>query len=249
MQEIQYTPIISSRVNQPKKVQTHSNRQLERTPGRDSVEIRNARKKNRDKKNQMRGFIAGVTLAMTLMGGTKAAVNQITAPQENFDAQGRTVAEAADFCDVDSRAIMLANDIADENETINEIILPEKYSVLDEEISKIEERIESASGSELEELEEKLAELKERKSIQDELAQVYVVEDGKYAYIIPNESGINSEELKDAFGIDDGVLRKYNDLSYDWGVDTNVEVHQGYKDYTNSTIPKEGVKVPQEELE
>lgn len=232
--------------------QRYNKQSLTRSPESDSVEIRQNRQQKlhqRDKKNQMRCFIAGVAAAITILGGGKAAVDKIGGPQANFDAQGRTVAEAADFCDVDSRAIMLANDISDETQSIDDIILPEKYNALDKEIEEAQKAVDEAdSAEELQEAEEKLAELQDIKAKQDELAQVYVVEDGKYAYIIPNETGISSEDIKDAFGIEDGVLRKYNDLSYDWGVNEEVEVHQGYKDYTGSSIPDEGVKLPKDEL-
>ncbi len=227
---------------------------LTRSPENDCVVktsmTKEERRHARDKRNQIKGYIAGLATAITVLGsvyGGKAVVNSFSGPEENFDAQGRTVFEAANFCDVDPRAILLANGLSDENEIIDEIVLPEKYGVLDEEIAEAEKAAQQASSDEeLAQAKEKLSELEERQARQDELAEVYVVEDGKFAYIIPKESGIDGEEIKSAFGIKDGVLRKYNSLPFEWGFDK--EIGEGYRDYTGQPIPYEGVRVPKDEL-
>lgn len=247
MNEIKFTPMDSRPVNRTVTRSTGyetKSRSLERTPQQDRFE----RQRQRDKKNQIKGFMAGISAALMITGGGKAALDHISGPQENFDAQGKTVEQAADFCNVDPRAIILANSLESENETIEDIILPQKYDVLEEDIKDLEETIKKAPQSEKEALEEQLDELLARQELQNSLAEVYVVEGGKFAYIIPLEKGISAEEIKSAFGIEDGVLKKYNDLSYEWGIDTTVDVHQGYRDYTGASVPYEGIRVPVKEL-
>lgn len=88
----------------------------------------------------------------------------------------------------------------------------------------------------------------EKLDIESDLAEVYTVEGSKFAYIIPKDYGISAEDIKEAFKIEDGVLKKYNDLSYDWATNDELEVHRGYKDYSSATVPYEGIRVPLKEL-
>lgn len=211
MQEIQYTPIGSnSTVNKRNIHQSRPKSSLERTPKRDSVDIKRKHQKEHDAKLRKQGVIIGAVAMLQALGIGKLALNQIT-PQE-FDTMGNSIVEVADFCDVDPRAIALINGL-EADEDVDKIIMPEKMD------------------------------------IENDLAEVYTYKGSKYAYIIPKEEGITAEELKEAFGIEDGVLRKYNDLSYSWGIDEDVEVHRGYRDYTGATIPYEGVRVPLSALE
>lgn len=78
----------------------------------------------------------------------------------------------------------------------------------------------------------------------DERWTVYADEDEKLAYIIPEEHGILIEDVKKAYGIPDGVVAKYNDISYTWGSDDNSSETITYKDYSDSKIPYEGIVVP-----
>jgi len=248
MQEIKYTPITSPKHSVQRQAQTRPQRRLERTPQQDTVDIKRQKQKQRDKKNQMQGFILGATVMLAALTGGKAVINNALSPNADFDTKGNSIVEVADFCDIDPRAITLVNHI-DEQTTIDKIVLPEKIDLLEEKINALEEELKNSTDSfDQSELQDELKELKEKQNLQNELAQVYVVDGSKYAYIIPNEEGISSEDLKEAFNIEDGVLRKYNDLSYTWETDDSVEVHQGYKDYTGAIIPYEGIKVPLKEL-
>ena len=66
---------------------------------------------------------------------------------------------------------------------------------------------EKTSDTDKAKYEQELEKLKERKTKQDELATVYV-SDNKKVLIIP-KGYVSCEELKDAFGIKDGVILKY----------------------------------------
>lgn len=224
----------------------------------DSLEIKRQRRQSAQRKAQAkhdrkvrawanRGL--GAILAASMIFGGSAIGDKLTAPHNNYNAQGHNVVEVAEWADVDYRAILLANGIKvnEMEDPLEDIILPEVYSSFGDKISELEEKLDSdkLSAEKREEIETELEGLKAKQQAQDELATVYVDEDGKYAYIIPN-GHCSAEKLKDAFGIKDGVLKQYNNLSYVWATDDPEYGY--YKDYTGASIPEKGVKVPYDEL-
>ncbi len=188
--------------------------------------------------NRIIGALAATGI---ILGGSKIA-NNMQEPSPNFNAAGHTLEETAQWTDIDPRAISIANDIDNPNMALDEIILPEVYDGLSDEISSLEEKLEDNTITEEET--EQLKELKDKKEYQDSLASAYSLEDGT-VIILPNEYGVSGEEIKDAFGIKDGVLKENNDLYYSWEKD---EEGYGYKDYTGHSIPYSGVVVPECEL-
>ena len=136
--------------------------------------------------------------------------------------------------------ILWANEAKDAQAVPKKAIIPNAYDATKEERAELEEKVTSgeASGKDL----EKLEKLNARKEKQDELATVYVNDNGK-VLIIPNDY-VSCEELKEAFGIKDGVIKKYNKdkLSYTWGV--GGPEGRGYKDYTGASVPKSGIEIP-----
>ena len=136
--------------------------------------------------------------------------------------------------------ILWANEAKDAQAVPKKAIIPNAYDATKEERAELEEKVASgeASGKDL----EKLEKLNVRKEKQDELATVYVNDNGK-VLIIPN-GYVSCEDLKDAFGIKDGVILKYNreELGYTWGV--GGPDGRGYKDYTGANVPSSGIEIP-----
>ena len=136
--------------------------------------------------------------------------------------------------------ILWANEAKDAQAIPKKAIIPNAYDVTKEERAELEEKIASGKGSGKDI--EKLEKLNTRKEKQDELATVYVNDNGK-VLIIPNDY-VSCEELKEAFGIKDGVILKYNreELGYTWGV--GGPEGRGYRDYTGASVPRDGIEIP-----
>lgn len=202
-----------------------------------------------DKKNAKKAerLLIGAAAILLLTGGGAKAVSTLN--YNKYDANGKTLSEVCDEFDIDERAILLANSGIEEDEPLDTIKMPEKYDGLEEKISDIEERLESTKldYAERNMLKSQLNSIKARQDCQHELAQTYLSPNGKYVYIIPNDYGIALEEIKEAFGIKDGVIRDYNNIEdYTWGI--TPEIGTGYRDYTRSLTPYEGIKVPVDKL-
>ncbi len=216
----------------------------------ETAPTRNGRSHNKKGDRIKQGALAVGISALVLIGGAKLA-DKFSAPEPNFDANNHSAAEVADFYDIDERAIILANRIDDPETPLGEIILPTQYSMYGDDIAELEEKLENdkLSDNKRKKLEAELDVLKNKQAEQDELATVYVDEEGKYAYIIPTSSDVESEDFKDAFGIKDGVIRAYNDnLDYVWASDGTEDMPGHYRDYTGSDIPAEGIRVPLDKL-
>ena len=140
--------------------------------------------------------------------------------------------------------LLWANDAKDASEVPEKVIIPSIYDATAKKRAEICDKLfsEKTSDEDKAKLEEELEELKERKAKQDELATVYV-SDNKKVLIIPNDY-VSCEELKEAFGIKDGVILKYNreELGYTWGV--GGPEGRGYRDYTGASVPRDGIEIP-----
>lgn len=195
--------------------------------------------------------IAGVLAAAMLYAGGAKFIDKMTPADPNFNAGSHNVEQVSTLTSVDERAILLANTIDSKEAALGEIVLPTEYEMYSDEISELNEKLQDdkLSDKKKEQCEEKLNDILSKQEKQNELATVYVDSDGKYAYILPKESGIYAEDIKEAFGIKDGVIRNYNsNLEYSWGEDGTEDMPGYYKDYTYSTIPYEGIKVPFDSL-
>lgn len=207
------------------------------------------KKKKAAQERFKKGVAAAMTIA-TLAGGIKMGGDFITrfdSASTNYDALNHTITEVAEWTGVDEKAILLANQMDNANEKVGEIVLPESYDPLEENISQLQERIEKdkLTSKERERLQEELDFLLAKKEQQEAIGEIYIDEDGKFVYIVPDKV-TSAEGIKDAYGIKDGVLREYNDLDYTWGWDSEAPEHQGYKDYTESQTS--GVRVPADEI-
>lgn len=143
-------------------------------------------------------------------------------------------------CDLDF--LLEYNNINEDTDynTISEINVPSSYSYLQDEIDKIAEKLDSSKLSDKKriELEEELSALQAKQNEQNQVAEVYT--DGKYVFFNINISedysndkykyGINVETLKKLFDIEDGAIRKHNDLDVRWESYANGE--GSYMDYT-----------------
>ena len=99
------------------------------------------------------------------------------------------------------------------------------------------------SSAALQKYQKELDSLEEKKVKQDELVVVYRNSEDEL-FIIPNSYGVSCEDLKEAFGIKDGVILKYNreELGYTWGV--GGPEGRGYRDYTGASVPRDGIEIP-----
>ena len=128
-----------------------------------------------------------------------------------------------------------------------DIVLVEKYSPYQAEISDLQYRIENdkLTQAEREDLIAEAEALKTKQAAQEELATAYVDSDNKYVYLIPTDYNISVEDIKDAYEIPDEVLKYYNDIDFFWNSDGEGD---GYRDYRNARCPEEGIKVPYDKI-
>lgn len=144
--------------------------------------------------------------------------------------------------------LLWANETDDAQAIPEKAIIPNAYDVTAEKRAELEEKIASrrTSNEDKAKYEKELEALNAKKEIQDEIATVYINDDGE-ALIIPNDY-VSCEKVKEAFGIKDGVILKYNreKLSFTWG--TDGPDGRGYKDYTGASVPKSGITIPASKL-
>ena len=228
------------------KPKTEAEIKKERLQKRRQAEL----KRKQAARERLMKTIATLMATATIAGGIKAGGDYITRfdpASANYDAMNHTIEEVSDWTGVDEKAILIANQMGDKTEQVGEIVLPESYSPLEQDISGLQEKLEKGrlTSEERDELQKELDFLKEKQKEQEALGTTYIDEDGKFVYIVPNEV-TSTETIKDAYGIEDGVLREYNDLSYTWGWNPDVPEHNSYKDYTGSQTS--GVRVPADEI-
>ncbi len=156
--------------------------------------------------------------------------------------------ELAEANDIPLDVMLWANE-ADNAQTVpKKAIIPTEYDFTKEKRAELEEKIASkkTSAEDMAKYEKELEALNIKKELQDELATVYINEDEK-ALIIPN-GYVSCEDVKEAFGIKDGVIKKYNGdkLGFTWGVDDFEG--RGYKDYTGANVPRSGIEIPLDKI-
>lgn len=188
-----------------------------------------ARKKQAKTRNQIIGA--------SKMAATLAALQVIKMltfdPTPTLDSHGNTLKEAAEYMDVPVKIVEIVNN-AEEDDVLDEYIIPEKYNGIDNAIKEYEEELsnEKLSSEKREKIEAKLEDLEERKEDLDEMGEVYIDPKTGMAYIQLNGS-YDAEEVKDVLGIKkDGEFR--DDASYSWEYDTKIDRH--YKDYTDAHL-------------
>ncbi|MCD7779499.1 MAG: hypothetical protein LUH05_02365 [Candidatus Gastranaerophilales bacterium] len=214
-------------------------------------------------KGSVRGFAAGVLSVLMVNAGIAGVsqignTNTVTIPYDDSSS----IYEIADTYDVDAEAILSYNGITEDTdlEELTEISIPSSYDYIQDEIDSLQEKLYNTktSDEEREEISEQINALKEKREYQQNIATVYT--DGKYVYFeikeidenSPEEIyenfkyGINVEIFKDIFDIEDGAVRKYNNLSrvYVSG-DPEVEEDKGYYSYSNNRFSAgDVIKVP-----
>lgn len=209
---------------------------------------RKAQAAKRKKADARKNFMFGTLAAIALIAGGNKVIDNINSPHANFNAQGHSVVEVADFMGIEPEAIMVANDgIETPEQPVYDIVLPERYSPYGEEIAELEYRIENdkLTQSEREELQAQLEELQTKQSEQEKVATAYIDSDGKFVYLVPTEDNTPVEDIKDAYDIPDEVVKYYNDIDYFWNSDGEGE---GYRDYRSARTPEEGIKVPYDKI-
>ncbi len=229
-----------------KTAKTEAEHKKERIQKRKQAEIR----RKKAAQQRVKAGIAALITATAIAGGTKGCVSELTKfnpASTNFDALGHTITEVSDWTGVDEKAILLANQLESADEKVDDIVLPESYKPLEESITTLQEKLsqDKLSAEEKEELQQELDFLSAKQKEQDEMGEAYIDEDGKFVYIVPNET-VAAEAIKDAYGIEDGILKDYNNLSYTWGFDSNLPEDNGYRDYTSSRTS--GVRIPADEI-
>ncbi len=185
--------------------------------------------------------LIGFMLAASMAGGGVAIMNATKGPEPNFITQDHSIVEISDFTGVNPDVLLYANGLQKGDNLPEEIIVPTEISPWQAKIDALETKVQdkSISVAEYEAIKSELDTLYKKQDLQTETAKVY--EDDKYAYIVPNED-INVEELKERFGIEDGVVVNNNNISY-----TCEQYDDGssYKNYTTSRIEAgEIIKVP-----
>ena len=171
-----------------------------------------------------------------------------------------SITEIAKLYDSDVDAILNYNKLSSEADIQNKdsIKVPSKYDYLQEEIDSLQDKLydKKLTAVERNEIENKLAEYKEKQALQQNVATVYT--DGKYVYFTISEaikdlgfSRINVETFKEIFDIKDKALRRHNDLDYTWGRDPEAPPEDnGYRDYTTESLQiGETVKVKKGDIE
>ena len=219
-------------------------------------EFRSSRSKQNPQKNKVthkrkkslvplpvKTFAAGVATVLLLNSGNSIGKATKDVVNVQFDGNPYTLIEIADQYGCDEDIIRQYNGIesdADIN-SLSSLKVPKEYNYLDDEIEKLQETLYSSklSDEERKDTAEKVEALKNKKSMQEQVAKAYT--DGKYIYYIINltmdngkdfYSGINVEKFKDLFDIKDGQIKTYNKLNYFWSKDTNFEEDKGYFDFT-----------------
>lgn len=181
--------------------------------------------------------------------GKKAQMDEyLEAPYGIVINAEQSYEELAQTNDIPLDVMLWANEADDAQAVPDKAIIPSAYDITEEKRAELEEKIASkkTSAEDMAKYEKELEALNIKKDLQGELATVYVNEDGK-ALIVPN-GYVSCEDVKDAFGIKDGVIKKYNKekLSYSWGIDDFEG--RGYKDYTGAKVPQSGIEIPLDKM-
>ena len=144
---------------------------------------------------------------------------------------GNTVSEVANYVDMPSEILAEMNDVS-VHDVLPSVRLPKKFNRTEEEIKKIEEKLEknNLSDRKRENLNEELMILKERKALQDKMGVAYYDDLDSRAYIQLNDSYLASD-VEYAWGISEGTIEKHNDLIYRW---TQSKTEEGVYE-TNSS--------------
>ena len=151
--------------------------------------------------------------------------------------------ETAEIYNVSPEFIAAFNNLNEEGNTPETIKIPERIDLTDNKIAKVREKLydDNLSDSEKAECLLNLAELEDKKSTRDEVAEVYA--DGRYTYFFL-KANVNVEDFKELFDIKDGRIKANNKLEdYGWGP---YHPEMGtYKDYTKCVLHNgDIIKVP-----
>lgn len=196
---------------------------------------------------------AGTALALILTFGSPAAPEPCKTLPFNGNENSIVAIAEENNCDLD---FLLEYNNIDRNtdlNTVSEISIPSSYDYIQDEVDKITEKLASSTLSDKKrtELEEKINALQTKQHEQNQVAEVYT--DGEYIFFNINineddsndkyKYGINVETFKKLFDIEDGAIRKYNNLDVRWESDANGE--GSYMDYTYNWFHNgDVIKVP-----
>lgn len=178
---------------------------------------------------------AGINLAVAQADKVPATVTVPVSPESSL-------VELAETYDVDIDAIIDFNNISRASDLSgrSKIEIPSTYDYLQDEIDELQDKLydDDLSKEERREIEDRISQLDAKRELQKAVATVYT--DGKFVYYLINEEseafsgGINVEEFKEIFDIEDGALRAYNSLDSDWRKDSDHPDDDGYYDYTGN---------------
>lgn len=219
-------------------------------PEGDTYQKKRAPQKNANRQTHSRKkspspvFVALISIAAT--AGLNLAVAQATdrvpATVNVPLTPDSSLVEIADTYDVDLDAILDFNKISSESDLAasSEIKIPSTFDYLQDEIDKLQNELydDDLSKEERSEIEDRINQLDAKRELQQKIATVYT--DGKYVYYLINEQsedfsgGINVEEFKDIFDIEDYALRRNNNLDSHWEKDSDIPEDDGYYDYTGN---------------
>ncbi len=189
-------------------------------------------------------FLAGAAFA----SGVSAAKAPKPVPEEVaviFNPSDDTMDKFADLYGTDEDIIRLYNNIPQNSDLdeITQITIPSEYDNIQTEIESEQDKLfkKNLSQDKRTSIEENIQALKAKQSLQQKVATSFT--DGEYVYYSLNnieelpeyENGINIEDFKKLFDIEDGAIQKYNSLeNCQWSVDENGK--GGTIDFTKSYL-------------
>jgi len=182
----------------------------------------------------------GATCALTAMFLLAKLIELFSQePIPTFNSYGHSIGDVANFIGCPTAIVEVVND-ADENDILDKVVIPQPYTKIDEEIAMLIDKTRQVglAQDEVDKINTKLNSLKEKKVMQEKLGKAYIDPEDDMDYILWNDT-CKAEDVKYAWGVKDGVLRKYNELEFTYGskkldgfgAETNY-----FKDYTNSYV-------------
>lgn len=234
------------RNSRPSSVQTRSRDERYNKDG-DSFRRSSSSKPSSSKSAAWKNRLIGAAMAAIAIYSANAALGSGNKPVSSIPTNGHSIVEIEEFTGVDRDVLSYVNKLSDGEPLPDEIILPEKYDCMEAKIADVEGRLgnKNIPDEDRQDLEERLAYLKEVQELQNDVADVYL--DGNNVLIAPKYHML-TEDLKAAFKIPDGEILKHNqdlDLSYTYASRDECN----YKDYTASHVsPSDTIVLPKDKL-
>ena len=202
------------------------------------------------KKGMSKGCKRVLTLFLAMICALimkQAMASGSTTPVADYETNGMSISEIAKENNVNEGAILRANNLTSEDEIPEKIVMPEKYTALDDAITMLEGKLDSANlnDEDKEILNEVYNQMLAKKEQQDEAGSVST--DGKYVYITLNKN-TDALTLKKIYGIPDGATRENNKVSPSYSTSETSSPDYGPAGYWNYDTYKfkkgETIKIP-----